>query len=315
MIYPMVIAHARRHGLPLAEVQGSHMPDYLRLNVDGGGQKFFSAQFGQRLAADTLEFMARNTPRWAAGLPQCYNLRERGSPPPWRSRSAWPSLEAPSGTCSAGDRHRRCGAAPSLGLHRRYRPVRGGREVPRTPPDVVEDDARGVRREGDPQHAAANRLPHLGSLAGLPAGDEQRHAGSVQTLAAILGGVQSVETCTYDEPISIPTPEARELATFTQLILAHEVGAARTAIRSGGLYVESLTDEVERRATSCWTRSRSTGSSRDRGRLARVADGRRELPSRAGDPERGASRDRRQRIPSGGRQRPTASVHGQPGWG
>ena len=72
---------------------------------------------------------------------------------------------------------------------------------------------------------------------------------AIQTLAAILGGVQSVETCTYDEPISIPTPEARELATFTQLILAHEVGAARTADPLGGsYYVESLTDEVERRA-------------------------------------------------------------------
>src|SRR5262249_32205645 len=51
---------------------------------------------------------------------------------------------------------------------------------------------------------------------------------AVQTLAAILGGVQSVETCTFDEPICIPTEEARELATRTQQILAHEIGAART---------------------------------------------------------------------------------------
>jgi methylmalonyl-CoA mutase N-terminal domain/subunit len=67
-----------------------------------------------------------------------------------------------------------------------------------------------------------------------------------QTLAALLGGVQSVETCTYDEPICIPTEEARELATRTQQILAHEVGAARTADPLGGsYYVESLTNQVE----------------------------------------------------------------------
>jgi methylmalonyl-CoA mutase N-terminal domain/subunit len=55
-----------------------------------------------------------------------------------------------------------------------------------------------------------------------------------------------VETCTYDEPICIPTHEARELAIRTQQILAHEVGAARTADPLGGSwYVESLTDEVE----------------------------------------------------------------------
>jgi methylmalonyl-CoA mutase N-terminal domain/subunit len=69
---------------------------------------------------------------------------------------------------------------------------------------------------------------------------------AVQTLAALLGGVQSVETCTYDEPICIPTESARELATRTQQILAHEVGAARTADPLGGsYYVESLTNRVE----------------------------------------------------------------------
>jgi methylmalonyl-CoA mutase N-terminal domain/subunit len=72
---------------------------------------------------------------------------------------------------------------------------------------------------------------------------------AAQTMAALLGGVQSVETCTYDEPFCIPTEEARELATRTQQILAHEVGAARTADPLGGsYYVESLTNQVEAEA-------------------------------------------------------------------
>jgi methylmalonyl-CoA mutase N-terminal domain/subunit len=72
---------------------------------------------------------------------------------------------------------------------------------------------------------------------------------AIQTMAALFGGVQSVEACTWDEPVGIPTPEARELATRTQQILAHEVGAARTADPLGGsYYVEALTNEVEAQA-------------------------------------------------------------------
>ena len=83
---------------------------------------------------------------------------------------------------------------------------------------------------------------------------------AVQTLAALLGGVQSVETCTYDEPLCIPTEEARELATRTQQILAHEIGAARTADPLGGSwYVESLTRQVEAEALAILARIEKIG--------------------------------------------------------
>src|SRR5690606_10446519 len=83
---------------------------------------------------------------------------------------------------------------------------------------------------------------------------------TVQTLAAILGGVQSVETCTYDEPVCIPTEQARELATRTQQILAHEAGVARTAdpLR-GSYYVESLTNRIEADALALLARIEQTG--------------------------------------------------------
>jgi methylmalonyl-CoA mutase N-terminal domain/subunit len=83
---------------------------------------------------------------------------------------------------------------------------------------------------------------------------------AVQTLAAILGGVQSVETCTFDEPVCIPTEEARELATRTQQILAHEIGAARTADPLGGsYYVEALTNRIEADAMALLERIESKG--------------------------------------------------------
>lgn len=250
MIYPMVIAHARRHGLPLAEVHGSHMPDYLRLNVDGGGQKFFSAQFGQRLAADTLEFMARNTPRWAAGLPQCYNLRERGCTPAMEiavgmaiARSTFGDVLSRGIDIDDVAPHLAWVSTADIDL---FEEVAKFRALRRMWSKMMRDEfgAEGTRsmRLRIACHTSGRSLVYQRAMNNVT-------RAAFQTLAAILGGVQSVETCTYDEPISIPTPEARELATFTQLILAHEVGAARTADPLGGsYYVESLTDEVERRA-------------------------------------------------------------------
>ena len=83
---------------------------------------------------------------------------------------------------------------------------------------------------------------------------------AIQTFAAICGGVQSVETCTYDEPISIPTNEAKEIALRTQQILAHEVGAARTADPLGGsYYVEALTDQIEQSALKMLARIEEIG--------------------------------------------------------
>jgi len=72
---------------------------------------------------------------------------------------------------------------------------------------------------------------------------------TVQALAAILGGTQSLHTNAYDEALALPTEESATLALRTQQILAHESGTAETADPLGGSwYVERLTDEIEERA-------------------------------------------------------------------
>ncbi|HEX2717256.1 MAG TPA: methylmalonyl-CoA mutase family protein, partial [Gemmatimonadaceae bacterium] len=73
---------------------------------------------------------------------------------------------------------------------------------------------------------------------------------AIQALAAVLGGTQSLHTNGYDEALALPTAEAATLALRTQQIVAHESGAALTADPlAGSYYVESLTNELERRAT------------------------------------------------------------------
>jgi len=72
---------------------------------------------------------------------------------------------------------------------------------------------------------------------------------TVQTLAAVLGGTQSLHTNGYDEALSLPTEEAARIALRTQQVVAFESGAPETADPlAGSYYVEALTAEVEKEA-------------------------------------------------------------------
>jgi methylmalonyl-CoA mutase N-terminal domain/subunit len=72
---------------------------------------------------------------------------------------------------------------------------------------------------------------------------------TVQALAAVLGGTQSLHTNGFDEALALPTEQAARIALRTQQVLAHESGVADTVDPLAGSYfVETLTDEIERRA-------------------------------------------------------------------
>src|SRR5205085_2579503 len=72
---------------------------------------------------------------------------------------------------------------------------------------------------------------------------------TLQTLAAVLGGTQSLHTNGYDEALSLPTEEAARIALRTQQIVAFESGSPDTVDPLAGSYfIEALTDDVEREA-------------------------------------------------------------------
>jgi methylmalonyl-CoA mutase N-terminal domain/subunit len=72
---------------------------------------------------------------------------------------------------------------------------------------------------------------------------------TLQALAAVLGGTQSLHTNGYDEALSLPTAEAATLALRTQQIIGYESGVTAVADPLGGSYfVEALTDEIEAKA-------------------------------------------------------------------
>ena len=71
---------------------------------------------------------------------------------------------------------------------------------------------------------------------------------TVEALAGVLGGTQSLHTNSYDEALALPTEEAVRIALRTQQVIAHETGVTATADPLGGSYfVEALTDRMEQR--------------------------------------------------------------------
>jgi methylmalonyl-CoA mutase N-terminal domain/subunit len=261
MIYPLVVALATKQGKDLSKLQGSHMPDHLQLRLAGWGEAIVPASLGQRTAVDCIEYSVKHSPRWALGCPQAYDIRERGL-----SAAGEIAIGMAIVNQSITDLIERGmhvdQIAPSLAwvsgvdmdFFEEIAKFRALRRIwARTMKERFGSTNVRSQRVRIACHTSGRSLVYQQPLNNLS-------RAAVQSLAALLGGVQSLEACTYDEPIGIPTEAARELATRTQQILTHEVGAARTADPLGGsYYVESLTNEVESQALAMLQKIESIG--------------------------------------------------------
>ena len=110
----------------------------------------------------------------------------------------------------------------------------------------AQGDARGVRR-GQPRSLM---LRFHTQTAGVQLTAQQPEVNmvrvTVQALAAVLGGTQSLHTNSFDEALALPTEKAARLALRTQQVLAYETDVTATVDPFAGSYVvESLTDEIE----------------------------------------------------------------------
>ena len=114
--------------------------------------------------------------------------------------------------------------------------------------------ARLARERYDVSDLALLRLRFHTQTAGSSLTAQQPEVNVVRTalqaLSAVLGGTQSLHTNSLDEALGLPTERAALLALRTQQVIAHETGVGDTVDPLAGSYfVESLTDEIERRAT------------------------------------------------------------------
>ncbi len=124
--------------------------------------------------------------------------------------------------------------------------------------------ARMMRDEfgaADPRSLAVNISVHTSGLtltAAQPVNNVVR--GAVQALAMALTGVQGLEISTFDEAFRTPSHAAHVIAMRTQQVIAEETGVTRVADPLGGSwYLESLTDELERRIDAEVRRIESVG--------------------------------------------------------
>ena len=126
---------------------------------------------------------------------------------------------------------------------------------------------------------------------------------TVQALAAILGGTQSLHTNSRDEALALPSEESARIALRTQQILAHESGVTETADPlAGSYYVETLTDEIEARAMEYIRKIDELGGAEkaiEKNYMQNeIQDSRLSIPDR--DRKKRKDRGRRQPVPIGG---------------
>jgi len=248
-IWAMYIAAAEKRGVPRSELGGTLQNDILKEYI-AQKEYIFPPAPSLRLVVDTIEFGAREMPNWNTISISGYHIREAGAT----------AAQELAFTLANGTEYVRAALERGLAIDE---------FAPRLSfffnahNDLFEEVAkyRAARRiwarEMREQFGAMNPrswwLRFHAQTAGVSLTAQQPEVNvartTVQALAAVLGGAQSLHTNSMDEALALPSEQAATLALRTQQVLAHESGVANTVDPLGGSYfVEKLTDEMEAEA-------------------------------------------------------------------
>jgi methylmalonyl-CoA mutase N-terminal domain/subunit len=270
ILLAMYIAVAEKQGVARAEIRGTVQNDILKEFL-ARKTYIYPPEPSVRLAVDVLEWSARELPRFNPISVCGYHMRQAGC-----------------------DAVQEIAYTLANGLFYLERAVGRGLDVDLIAPrfsfnfstmrDFFEEIAkhraarrlwsRLVNERFNPSDLRSRQLRVFsgGDGTSLTAVEPLNNVVRValQALAIVLSGAQAVHTMSWDEALGLPSEEAALLALRTQQIIAHESGAARSIDPLGGSYlIESLTDELERRAVDLLEQIETEG-----GILAGVANGR-----------------------------------------
>ena len=245
----MYIAVAERQGVPPERIDGTIQNDILKEYIARGTYIYPPAP-SMRLVTDVCAYCARHLPRWNPISISGYHIREAGATAvqevAFTLGNAIAYIEAVRATGLAVDEF-----APQLAfffdvqmnLFEEIAKYRAARRL-----------YAGIMRERfgarDPRSQMLRFHTQTAGVA-LTAQQPKNNVVRVtlQALAAVLGGTQSLHTNALDEALALPTDEAALLALRTQQVIAHESGIASTVDPFAGSYcIEALTAEIERRA-------------------------------------------------------------------
>ena len=244
----MYLAVAEKQGADWKKISGTLQNDILKEYI-AQKEYIFPPRPSMRLITDTIKFCAENVPKYNTISISGYHIREAGSTALQElAFTLRDGMEYVEYGVTRGPGRRRVRAAPLLLLQLAQRPLRRGRQVPRRAPRLGQGHARPLRREGP---ALAGMLRFHTQTAGCSLTAQQPYNNivrvTIQALAAVLGGTQSLHTNSLDETLALPTEQAARIALRTQQIIAHESGVINTVDPLGGSYfIEELTDRMEK---------------------------------------------------------------------
>jgi methylmalonyl-CoA mutase N-terminal domain/subunit len=248
ILLALYIALADERGVPRDRITGTVQNDLLKEYI-ARGTYIYPVEPSLRLVTDIFAFCAREVPRWNTISISGYHIREAGSTAAQEIAFTFANaLEYVERALAAGLALE--SFAPRLSfffashndLFEEVAKFRAARRIwARLMREryAASDEAARLRFHTQTGGVTLTAQQPLNNVARV----------TVQALAAVLGGTQSLHTNAYDEALALPTEESAGLALRTQQILAHESGVSETIDPLGGsYYVEALTDEVETKA-------------------------------------------------------------------
>jgi len=246
ILLAMYVAVADRRGIPRDQLGGTVQNDILKEYI-ARGTYIYGTRASMRLVTDIFEFCATELPRWNTISISGYHMREAGATAAQElAFTLADAIAYVEGAVARGlDVDRFAGRLSFFfgAWSELFEEVAKFRAARRMWARIMRDRFGAT----DPRSMMCRfHVQTAGSSLTAQSVDNNVVRTTLQALAAVLGGTQSLHTNARDEALALPTPETARLALRTQQIIAHESGVTDTPDPLAGSYmVESLTDEVE----------------------------------------------------------------------
>ncbi len=246
ILLALYVAAAEAQGVHREKIAGTTQNDILKEYI-ARGTYIFPPRSSMRLVTDVFEFCAAELPRWNTISISGYHMREAGA------------TAAQELAFTLADAIAYVEAAVARGLDvddfagrlsfffaawsELFEEVAKFRVARRMWATIMKERFGAT----DPRSMVCRfHVQTAGSSLTAQSVDNNVVRTTIQALAAVLGGAQSLHTNSRDEALALPTEEAARLALRTQQIIAHEAGVTETPDPlAGSFYIESLTNELE----------------------------------------------------------------------
>ena len=249
VLLAMYVAVAEKQGVKPEQLRGTIQNDILKEYI-ARGTYIFPPRPSMRLVTDTFEYCSKNIPKWNTISVGAYHIREAGASEVQEIAFAFANAMAYiDAAIKAGQKVDDFAPGISwiftagLDFFSEIAKFRAARRL----------WARIMKERYGATVPKAQMLRVHVHTAGSVLTAQQPLINAIritwQAMSAILGGIQSMACCAYDEAIAIPTEESATLALRTQQLLAYESQIPNTIDpMAGSYYVESLTDQIEKEA-------------------------------------------------------------------